>query len=233
MTDTEKRAAGKRGAGRPRTAVLSREGIVVTALDLIDEVGAETFSVNLLAARLGVRPSSLYNHIAGKDDLLAAVQEVITDAIDSTMFETQPWASAVAAWARSYREAFIGHPHAIPLFATSPVAGAIRTMEMYERVVKGFERAEWPLQRIIPAIVALECFILGSAMDAVAPPDLFHPGGAAEHVPTLAAAFAAQDRGNGVRTESDIAFETGLAAMIRGLADRHSTSEKRQATTQK
>jgi len=209
---------GKRGAGRPRTAVLSRERIVAAALDLIDEVGAETFSVNLLAARLGVRPSSLYNHIAGKDDLLAAVQEVITDAIDSTMFEAQPWARAVAAWARSYREAFIGHPHAIPLFATSPVAGAIRTMEMYERVVHGFQRAGWPLQRIIPAIVALECFILGSAMDAVAPPDLFHPGDAAEHVPTLAAAFAAQDKGDGVHTESDIAFETGLAAMITGLA---------------
>jgi AcrR family transcriptional regulator len=200
--------------------VLSRERIVDTALDLIDEVGADTFSVNLLAARLGVRPSSLYNHIAGKDDLLAAVQEVITDAIDSAMFETQPWAVAVGGWARSYREAFIRHPHAIPLFATSPVAGAIRTMEMYERVVQGFERAGWQLPRIIPAIVALECFILGSAMDAVAPPDLFHPGDAAEHVPRLAAAFAAQDRGDGAPSESDIAFEAGLAAMITGLAGR-------------
>lgn len=219
MPGSEKETARRRGAGRPRTAVLSRERIVDAALGLIDEVGSETFSVNLLAARLGVRPSSLYNHIAGKDDLLAAVQEVITDAIDSTMFETQPWAEAVGAWARSYREAFIRHPHAIALFATSPVAGAIRTMEMYERVVRGFARAGWPLQQIIPAIVALECFILGSAMDAVAPPDLFHPGDAAEHVPTLAAAFAAQERGGGSPAESDIAFETGLAAIVRGLVD--------------
>lgn len=217
-------SAGKRGAGRPRVAVLSRERIVDAALDLIDEVGAETFSVNLLAGRLGVRPSSLYNHIAGKDDLLAAVQEVITDAIDSTMFETESWDVAVGAWARSYRAAFVRHPHAIPLFATSPVAGAIRTMEMYERVVRGFQRAGWPLQRIIPAVVALECFILGSAMDAVAPPDLFEPGDAAGHVPTLAAAFAAQERGAG-RSESDIAFETGLDAMISGLA-QHAPTHK-------
>jgi len=217
MPAAGKGVTGKRRAGRPRIAVLSRERIVDAALDLIDEVGAETFSVNLLAARLGVRPSSLYNHISGKDDLLAAVQEVVTDAIDSTMFETDQWDVAVGAWARSYREAFIRHPHAIPLFATSPVAGAIRTMEMYERVVRGFELAGWPLQKIIPAIVALECFILGSAMDAVAPPDLFQPGDAAEHVPTLAAAVAAQDHGDGTRTESDIAFETGLAAMIDGL----------------
>jgi AcrR family transcriptional regulator len=219
MPSTGRGTTARRSAGRPRTAVLSRERIVDAALDLIDEVGAETFSVNLLAARLGVRPSSLYNHIAGKDDLLAAVQEVITDAIDSTMFETQPWAHAVGAWARSYRDAFVEHPHAIPLFATSPVAGAIRTMEMYERVVRGFAGAGWPPQQIIPAVVALECFILGSAMDAVAPPDLFNPGDAAEHVPSLTQAFAAQDRGGGSRTESDIAFETGLTAMVSGLAD--------------
>ena len=218
MPSGEKRTAGRRGAGRPRTAVLSRERIIEAALGLIDEVGTEAFSVNLLAARLGVRPSSLYNHISGKDDLLAGMQEVITDAIDSTMFETQPWADAVGAWAHSYRQAFIRHPHAISLFATSPVAGAIRTMEMYERVVRGFAAAGWPPPQIIPAIVALECFILGSAMDAVAPPGLFHPGDAAEHVPTLAAAFAAQDRGPDAPDESDIAFQTGLTAMIAGLS---------------
>jgi AcrR family transcriptional regulator len=227
MASPARGTSGRRSAGRPRTAVLSRERIVEAALGLIDEVGAETFSVNLLAARLGVRPSSLYNHIASKDDLLAAVQEVITDAIDSTMFETQPWASAVSAWARSYRDAFVEHPHAIPLFATSPVAGAIRTMEMYERVVRGFAGAGWPPQQILPAVVALECFILGSAMDAVAPPDLFNPGDAAEHVPTLAQAFTAQDRGGGSQSESDIAFETGLAAMITGLA----TTKRGQPTT--
>jgi AcrR family transcriptional regulator len=225
MAATGKGTAEKRGAGRPRVAVLSRERIVDAALDLIDEVGAETFSVNLLAARLGVRPSSLYNHIAGKDDLLAAVQEVITDAIDSTMFQTQPWTAAVEAWARSYRAAFIRHPHAIALFATSPVAGAIRTMEMYERVVQGFERAGWALPRIIPAVVALECFILGSAMDAVAPPDLFDPGSAAEHVPTLAAAVAAQKQGATARTESDVAFDTGLTAIISGLAEQVATQK--------
>lgn len=206
-----------RSAGRPRTAVLSRERIVDAALGLIDEVGVEAFSVNLLAARLGVRPSSLYNHISGKEDLLVAVQEVITDAIDSTMFETEAWADAVSGWARSYRAAFVQHPHAIALFATSPVAGAIRTMEMYERVVHGFERAGWPLERIIPAVVALECFILGSAMDSVAPPDVFSPGAAAEHVPTLTAAVAAQDRVTPSGSASRSAFELGLTAMIVGL----------------
>jgi AcrR family transcriptional regulator len=207
--------------------VLTRARIVTAALTLIDEVGADSFSVNALATRLGVSPSSLYNHISGKDELLVGVQEVITDAIDSAMFATQPWGQAVAGWARSYRAAFVRHPHAIPLFATSPVAGAIRTMEMYERVVRGFEHAGWTPERIIPAVVALESFILGSALDAAAPTGLLSPGGAAVHVPELSAAVDAHERAAAAASMSgaDVAFETGLAAMIAGLAAHHHQGE--------
>ncbi len=212
--------AQPRSAGRPRTAVLHRERIVATALELIDEVGAESFSVNALAARLSVRPSSLYNHVAGKDDLLAGVQELITDAIDASMFDTLPWAEAVAGWARSYRAAFVRHPNAIPLFATSPVAGAVRTMAMYERVVIGFERAGWPADRILPAVVAIESFILGSALDAVAAPGVFSPGEAADQVPHLSAAVVADDRlaAESGQPSTDRSFEIGLQAMVAGLA---------------
>ena len=216
-----------RSVGRPSTAVLTRERIVRAALTLIDEVGADAFSVNALATRLEVSPSSLYNHVSGKDDLLVGVQEVITDAIDSAMFTTQPWADAVAAWARSYRAAFVRHPHAIPLFATSPVAGAIRTMEMYERVVRGFEHAGWAPEHIISAVVALESFILGSALDAAAPTGLLSPGGASDHVPQLSAAVDAHEQAAAgtSTTGADMAFETGLAAMITGLAAHHHQGE--------
>ncbi|WP_427889162.1 TetR/AcrR family transcriptional regulator [Kribbella sp. GL6] len=210
----------RRTPGRPRTTVLDRERIVTAALALIDEVG-DSFSVNALAARLVVRPSSLYNHFANKDEILFGVQEVITDAIDASMFERLPWADAVAAWAHSYRAAFVRHPHAIPLFAVSPVAGQVRTVAMYERVVQGFERAGWPSERILPAIVALESFILGSALDAIAAPDLLAPGDAGKQVPHLAAAVAAHEHAvadSGLRA-ADLAFTVGLSAMIRGLAD--------------
>lgn len=212
--------------------MLTRDRIVTAALALIDEVGAEAFSVNALATRLHVRPSSLYNHISGKDELLVGVQEVITDAIDSAMFATQPWAQAVTSWARSYRAAFVRHPRAIPLFATSPVAGAIRTMEMYERVIRGFADAGWSAERIIPAVVALESFILGSALDAAAPTGLLSPGEASEHVPQLSAAVDAYDRAAVASSTSgaDLAFETGLTAMIAGLEALHARNHQGDAT---
>jgi len=209
-----------RTAGRPRTAVLTRERIVTGALGLIDEVGTDAFSVNALATRLSVRPSSLYNHFSNKDEILNGVQEVITDAIDASMFETLPWPEAVAGWARSYRAAFVGHPNAIPLFATSPVADAVRTMAMYERVVVGFENAGWPSDRILPAVAAFESFILGSALDAVAPPGVFSPGEAADQVPHLSTAVDAADRlaEESGQASTDLSFELGLAALVGGLA---------------
>ncbi|WP_203336703.1 TetR/AcrR family transcriptional regulator [Nocardioides limicola] len=209
-----------RGVGRPRETVLSRDRIVAAGLTLLDEVGPEGFSMAALAARMSVRPSSFYNHVSGKEDVLDGIQELITDSIDASMFDERPWTEAVTAWARGYRAAFIAHPRAITLFATMPVKGAIRTLHMYEHVVLGFRRAGWPEERIIPAMVALESFILGSALDATAPTDVLSPGAAAEAVPDFAAAVAAHDealqRTGG--SPADAAFEEGLTALVTGLS---------------
>lgn len=214
--------ASPRRAGRPRAAVLSRDRIVAAALDLIDDVGADEFSLGLLAERMSVRPSSFYNHTSGKDDIMAGVQERITDEIDASMFDSLPWREAVIAWAWAYRAAFVAHPHAIALFATAPVLGAARTLDMYERVVAGFERAGWPADSIIPVLVAIESFVLGSALDAVAPPTQLAVGPDAERVPRFAAAVAARDRRVRRRRggAADLAFETGLLAMVDGLQAR-------------
>ena len=50
---------------RPRVRLLSVELIADAAIALADS--GEPFGVNALARRLGVTPSSLYNHVDGKD----------------------------------------------------------------------------------------------------------------------------------------------------------------------
>lgn len=52
---------------------LSRDLIITTALDMIDEKGTDAFSVRQLANKLSVQVSSLYNHIANERDLLLEV----------------------------------------------------------------------------------------------------------------------------------------------------------------
>src|SRR5690606_6509908 len=106
-------ALSTRGLGRPRQAVLSRELILHTALRLVDERGENGAGIRDIARELGVRPSALYNHIKGQDDLIDGIRELVSDRIDVSAFGVAPWDEAARQWARSYRSAFAAHPPTI------------------------------------------------------------------------------------------------------------------------
>ncbi|WGL51663.1 TetR/AcrR family transcriptional regulator C-terminal domain-containing protein [Nocardioides sp. BP30] len=208
---------GRRRAGRPLTAVLSVDGIAAAGLALLDERG--DFSMAELARALGVQASALYNHVAGKDEVLARVRELVSDRIDVGVFDRLGLEEALPVWARSYRIAFSTHPVTVALFATLPVVRADRTIAMYERVIRAFAEAGWPEEDILTTVVALENLILGSALDVVAPDDMLDPAGAAA-APAFVAAYAAQRAALGRARPADAAFEAGLAAMLLGLRAR-------------
>lgn len=194
--------------------------IAVAALELLDEGGEGGFTLSRLADRLRVRPSALYNHIDGKEDIIAGVRELVSDRIDVSAFGEMEWSEAVMVWARSYRKAFSAHPPTIALLATLPLTGAARTIEMYESVARGFRDAGWPENELLSAVVALESFILGSALDAVAPDDMLNPAGLESQAPVFAAAYARRADALADRSVAEEAFEVGLAAMVGGLRAR-------------
>lgn len=210
-----------RRVGRPSVAVLTRELISEAGLRLLDERGADGFTMARLAAALDVRPSALYNHVESKDEVIAGIRELISDRIDVSAFATQPWDDALAQWAHSYRHAFAAHPPTIAILATMPLRGATRTMRMYEVVVAALGRAGWPEAEILPSIVALESFILGSALDAIAPGDMFDPAESAPDVPAFASAYRARQDAVGAAAPADGAFAAGLRAMIDGMRSRY------------
>ncbi|MER1997840.1 MAG: TetR/AcrR family transcriptional regulator C-terminal domain-containing protein [Arthrobacter sp.] len=207
----------RRSAGRPPQRVLTRQNITSAALDVITARGYEGFTMSSLAAKLQVAPSALYNHASSKAEVLRWIQDDLMAEVDTACFETLGWEEAVRSWARSYRDVFARHTPLIAVIAVLQVSGAPRTLAMYEAVTQGFLRAGWDQQRIIPAIVALESFIFGSAFDAVAPEDIFDTGSLASESPLFTAAVAAAPgRESGKAAEQ--AFATGLDALMRGFA---------------
>src|ERR1051326_4119672 len=104
---------------RPRTPLLSREGIVTAALALVDAEGLDALSTRRLAAELGVSGPSLYNHLATKDELIDAVVDSVVAKVDISPFASSgsDWPSAPATWARSYRAALAAHPNIVPALA--------------------------------------------------------------------------------------------------------------------
>lgn len=209
----------RRSAGRPLNRILSQEAITRAALMLIETRGYEGLTMSSLARALKVAPSSLYNHVESKGDVLILLQDHVMTQVDVSGFETEPWEQAIRRFAWSYRDVFTRHTPLIPVIAVLPVSGAPQTLAVYEALTRGFERAAWPEPLIVPAIIALESFIFGSAFDATAPETIFESGQLAGHYPRFTAAVSAL-KDNADRRQADVAFGMGLDALILGLQAR-------------
>jgi len=85
--------------GRPRT--IDQERIVAAAIEL----GLDGFTMQGLAAHLGVSTPSLYTHVAGRDEVLALVGAVLRDrvaTIDSPATTWRGWLTDFALAVRTH-----------------------------------------------------------------------------------------------------------------------------------
>ncbi|MCX4630723.1 TetR/AcrR family transcriptional regulator C-terminal domain-containing protein [Streptomyces sp. NBC_01443] len=203
---------------RPRKPLLSRDRIVDAAGALVDAEGLEAVSTRRLAAALGVSGPSLYNHFRTKDAILDAVADAVSARVDLSMFEPgagRDWQTALRDWAHSYRDALSDHPNIVPVLARGPgrrPAG----LRLADAVFGAMTAAGWPPAQATRIGALMRYFILGSAVGSFArgfvddeaaydPLDYPHLGQA--HL--LAERQREVDEG---------AFETGLAALLDGLA---------------
>jgi AcrR family transcriptional regulator len=198
--------------GRPPVPLLSPDRIADAAMDLVASTGG--FTIPELARRLQVSASSLYNHVAGREqivDLLRerAMSEVVLPSDDANL----PWTETVAELMRSYRRSYARYPRLIPLL-TSHAVNSSHAIRMYNALATTLHRAGFSDADTLRVITLMDCFALGSALDLAAPAEPWESG--AEVGPQLAAALAT---GNAKAARADDAFEFGLAVVLRGLAD--------------
>ncbi|WP_406865002.1 TetR/AcrR family transcriptional regulator C-terminal domain-containing protein [Streptomyces sp. HUAS MG47] len=176
---------------RPSTRLITRERIMTTALRLVDEHGPEALTVSRVAAELGVKGPSLYNHIAGKAELVEGLRELLTERIGTGPAELRPWTVAATRWAHTYRTVFAAHPRVVPLLTAQPIRSAA-TLDAYERAYEVLREAGWPDAEVPAVVRAIEYFVVGSALDLITrDPD-----------------------------EAELGFEIGLSSLIGGLEDR-------------
>jgi AcrR family transcriptional regulator len=206
---------------RPRKPLLSRDRIVDTASALVDAEGLAAVSTRRLAAELGVSGPSLYNHFRTKDEILDAVADAVSAKVDLSMFEeddARDWRTALRDWAASYRAALADHPNIVPVLAQGPgrrPAG----LKVADAVFGAMVRAGWPPAQATYIGALMRYFVTGSALGSFArgfvddetaydPADYPHLGQAhllAEHRQKV----------------DDGAFETGLRALLDGLATQY------------
>lgn len=107
-------------------AKLSGEVIVNAALSFLDRDGWDALTVNALAAQLGTKGPSLYNHVDSLDDLRRRVRmRVIDDILQmlSTVGAGRTRDDAVMAMASAYRSYAHHHPGRYSAFTRMPLGG--------------------------------------------------------------------------------------------------------------
>jgi AcrR family transcriptional regulator len=195
---------------------LTARTIALAALELAEAEGAESLTMRTIAARLQRRPSSLYNHITGREDLIEQMRAIVVEDIDGSAFATEAWDVALGLWAQSYLAAFAMRPHSIRLLATTPITDPA-TLRMYDVVVSALVRGGWPQAQAIAVMRTVEAHVLGSALDVVAPENLLSPDAVS---PDLAALRKSLDPDQFNDWSAQAAFDLGIHALIHGLQSR-------------
>jgi AcrR family transcriptional regulator len=107
---------------------LDRARIVAAAVALADAEGLAALSMRNLAGRLGCGTMSLYNHVAGKDELHTAMVEAVAAEVVDPPAGLAPL-PAVRALALATREVFLAHPWAPGLWLRH-LPGPVRAHSM-------------------------------------------------------------------------------------------------------
>jgi AcrR family transcriptional regulator len=198
--------------GRPPVPLLSTELITGAAMDLVEATGG--FTIPELARRLKVSPSSLYNHVSGRDQIVELLRERAMSEVELPADDPdRGWTDTVGDIMRSYRRSYARYPRLIPLL-TAHAVNSSHAFRMYNALAATLSRAGFTDADTLRAITLMDCFVLGSALDLAAPVEPWESG--AEVGTELAAALAT---GGPKPDRADDAFEFGLAVLLRGLAD--------------
>jgi AcrR family transcriptional regulator len=110
-----------------RRRQLNKEKVVARAVQLADDAGsAGDLTLTALAAALGVRTPSLYNHVAGQEGLRRDLAIYAVRALTSELRAAaagRVGRDALLAMARAYRRFAHEHPGIYPFVTQAPDAG--------------------------------------------------------------------------------------------------------------
>jgi AcrR family transcriptional regulator len=147
---------------------LTRERVLLTALNLADQGGVEALSMRKLGQELGVEAMSLYNHVANKDEL-------VNDMVDLVFgeFGLPPrgadWQTAMRQRARSAREVLARHPWAIGLMESRSQPGPA-TLQHHDAVIGCLREAGFSIAMAAHAYSLLDSYLYGFALQQASLP---------------------------------------------------------------
>jgi AcrR family transcriptional regulator len=157
--------------GRPPRSL---ERIVAVALEILDEVGTDAFSMRLLADRLGSGTATIYRHLSSKDELMVYVVDRILGEVDTetetdaNALRSTTWQDATARGANAFYEVLQSHPNALALLTRQVPVGPNALLNR-ERSLAVLLACGFPLDLAARAYTTVAHYVLGFALQQHAP----------------------------------------------------------------
>ncbi|MBF6164568.1 TetR/AcrR family transcriptional regulator C-terminal domain-containing protein [Streptomyces gardneri] len=150
----------RRGREQP---ALTRKQIVAEAVALLDAEGMEALSMRQLGARLNAGATSLYRHVANRDELIELVVDEVYGEIDVPRIDDPArWRAAAQECATSLRAMILRHPW---MASTLGQVGLSylgpNVMRLNDRMVGLFEAGGFPAEEAGDGIGAVISYVVG------------------------------------------------------------------------
>ena len=203
-------------------ARFSTDEIAAAALRIVDDAGIVALSMRSLAKSLGTGPMTLYNYVAGKEEL----EELVVAAIVADVRLPEPtddWQRDAYAVANAMWHGIRAHPAAIPLVLTRRMRSSTG-FAAAEALIAALGRAGLEDRDRLAAFHALLGLVTGSAQTDLAGPTVAARIGwvaGADHPNVKELSAIAID----TSVEDD--FHRGLRMLLDGIATRRRGPKRR------
>jgi AcrR family transcriptional regulator len=214
-----------------RRAPLTKERVLLAAVDLADREGIDALSMRRLGQELGVEAMALYRHVRNKDDLLDGLVEAIVREIELP-YPSRDWKAAMRTLVMSGRQVMLSHPWAPRVILDRPTVGPA-TLRHIDAVLGILSAGGFAIDMAHHALHVLGSRILGFTQDPFNDTEDVRPEPdvavrrareLAEHFPHVGElALAATHEGALGGCDDDVEFEFGLDLILEGLDRRRTT----------
>ena len=161
MADTE----GGGGPNRPR---LSRDRVLRGALAIADAGGLGALTIRSLAHELGVKPMSVYYHVANKEAILDGLVDIAFSEIELPS-SGGDWRSEMRRRAHSARSVLRSHRWAIGLLESRPTPGPA-TLRHHDAVLGALRAAGFSREMTAHAYALIDSYTYGFALQEASLP---------------------------------------------------------------
>jgi AcrR family transcriptional regulator len=147
---------------------LTRERVLECALGVADAGGIASLTIRSLAAELGVKPMSVYHHVANKEEILDGIVDLVFADMDPPVSDCG-WEQQLKRRAHATRRALRDHAWAIGLLESRSTPGPA-TLRHQEETIRILREAGFSIELTAHASALLDSFVCGFALQEAARP---------------------------------------------------------------